>query len=82
MPVRLACITYERHIRVWRLRLDPDETGAGDKVGDLIGFSGNIHDPDDELKVTMHLAGWGVRPEPGGWRDVDGTWVVPVVRLS
>lgn len=37
MTVRLARITYERHIRVWRLRLDPDATGAADKVGDLIG---------------------------------------------
>lgn len=79
MTVRLARITYERHIRVWRLRLDPEATGAGDKVGDLIGFSGNIHGPDDELKVTMLLSAWGVRPESGGWRDEGGTWVVPVV---
>lgn len=82
MTVRLARLTYERHLRVWRLRLDPDATGAGGKVGDLVGFSGNIHHPDDELKVTMLLAAWGVRPEPGGWRDEDGTWVVPVVRLE
>lgn len=82
MTVRLARITYERHLRVWRLRLAPDATGAGDRVGDLIGFSGNIHHPDDELKVTMLLAGWGVRSEPGGWRDEAGTWVVPVVRLG
>lgn len=82
MPVRLARISYERHLHVWRLRLDPDATGSGDKVYDLIGFSGNIRDPDDELRVTMHLAGWGVRPEPAGWRDVDGTWVVPVVGIG
>jgi hypothetical protein len=82
MTVRLARITLERPFRVWRLRLDPDATGAGDKVGDLIGFSGNIHHPDDELKVTMLLAAWDVRPEPGGWRDEDGTWVVPVVLLG
>lgn len=82
MVVRLAHITLERPLRVWRLRLDPDATGDGDKAGDLIGFSGNIRDPDDELRVTMHLAGWGVHPEPGGWRDAAGTWVVPVVRLE
>lgn len=59
----------------------PDGTGACDKVGDPIGFSGNIHDPDDELKVTMLLSAWGARPEPGGRRDEGGTWVVPVVQL-
>ncbi|WP_412148503.1 hypothetical protein [Curtobacterium flaccumfaciens] len=48
------------------MRLDINATGSGDEVYDLIGFSGNIHNPDDELRVTMHLAGWGVRPEPGG----------------
>ncbi|PZE89096.1 hypothetical protein DEJ00_12310 [Curtobacterium sp. MCLR17_039] len=78
MTVRLARINYERHLRAWRLRLDPDATGDGDNAGDLIGFSGNIRDPDDELRVTMHLTGWGVRPEPDGWRDEDGTRVVPV----
>jgi hypothetical protein len=82
MTVRLARINYERHLRVWRLRLGLDATGDGDKVYDLIGFSGNIRAPDDELRVTMHLAGWGVRPEPVGWRDDDGTWVVPVVRFE
>ncbi|WP_420366048.1 hypothetical protein AAEP80_04095 [Curtobacterium sp. L3-7] len=82
MTVRLARLTYERHIGIWRLRLDPDETGAGDKAGDLIGFSGDIHDPDDELKVTMLLSAWGVHPEPGGWRDGGGTWVVPVVAVA
>lgn len=82
MTVRLARITYERHVRVWRLRLDPDATGDGDNAGDLIGFSGNVRDPDDELRVTMHLTGWGVSPEPGGWRDDNETWVVPVVGLS
>ncbi|WP_284760502.1 hypothetical protein [Curtobacterium sp. MEB011] len=40
MPVRLASITYERHIRIWRLRLEPDATGAGDKAGDLVRFGG------------------------------------------
>lgn len=82
MTVRLAHISYEAHHRVWRLRLDPDATGVGDRVGDLIGFSGNIRDPEDELKVTMLLSAWGVRPAPNGWRDEDGAWVVPVVRLE
>lgn len=82
MTDRLARITYERHIRVWRLRLDPDATGARGKVGDLIGFSGDIHHPNDELKVTMLLAAWGVEPELGGWRNEGGTWVVPVARLE
>jgi hypothetical protein len=82
MPVRLARITYERHARVWRLRLDPDANGTGDKVGDLVGFGRDPRQPNEELKVTMHLAGWGVRPEPSGWRDDDGMWVVPVVRLE
>lgn len=82
MTIRLAHISYEPHHRVWRLRLDPDATGAGDKAGDLVGFSGNVRHPDDELKVTMLLSGWGVRPVPGGWRDEDGAWVVPVVRLE
>lgn len=82
MTVRFARITFERHIRIWRLRLDPDATGAGDKVGDLVGFGGDPRRPDEELKVTMHLAGWRVRPVDGGWRNDDGTWVVPVVRLD
>ncbi|PYY34460.1 MULTISPECIES: hypothetical protein [unclassified Curtobacterium] len=82
MTVRIAHISYEPHHRVWRLRLDPDATGTGDKAGDLIGFSGNIHEPEDELKVTMLLSAWRVRPELGGWQDADGTWVVPVVRLE
>jgi len=29
MTVRLARINYERHLRAWRLRLDPDATGDG-----------------------------------------------------
>ncbi|QKS17890.1 hypothetical protein HUN59_18180 [Curtobacterium sp. Csp2] len=82
MTDRLARITFEHHHRVWRLRLDPDATGAGDKAGDLIGFGGDPRRPDDELKVTMLLSAWGVQPEPGGWRDDRGTWVVPVVRLE
>lgn len=59
MTVRLARINYERHLRAWRLRLDLDldATGSGDKVYDLIGFSGIIRDLDDELRVTMQLAG-------------------------
>ncbi|MET3452199.1 hypothetical protein [Curtobacterium sp. 1544] len=81
MPVRLARITYERHIRIWRLRLDPDAAGAGDKFGDLVGFGGDPRRPDEELKVTTHLAGWRVRPVDGGWRDEAGTWVVPVVAV-
>jgi hypothetical protein len=82
MTIHLSSITVERHLRVWRLRLDLDGTGAGDKAGDLLGFNGNVHQPDDELRVTMLLSGWGVCPAPGGWRDEDGTWVVPVVRLE
>lgn len=30
----------------------------------------------------MLLSAWGVRPAPGGWRDEDGTRVVPVVKLK
>lgn len=58
MTVRLARITYERHHRVWRLRHDADAIGAGDKVGDLVGFGGDPRRPEDEVKVAMHLAGW------------------------
>lgn len=68
MTVRLAYITYERYHRVWRLRLDPDAIGDGDKVGDLVGFGGDPRRPEDEVKVAMHLAGWSVRPLDGGWR--------------
>jgi len=82
MTVRLARITHEGHHRVWRLRVDPDATGDGDKAGDLIGFSGNVRDSDDELRVTMLLAASDVRPGPGGRRDEAGPWVVPVVRIE
>jgi hypothetical protein len=81
MSVRLAHIANEAH-RLWRLRLDPDATGTGDKAGDLISFSGDIHHPEDELKMTMLLSASGFRPVPGGWQDQDGTWLVPVVRLE
>jgi hypothetical protein len=46
MTVRLTRITFEHHVRIWRLRLDPDATGAGDKVGDLVGFGGDPRRPD------------------------------------
>ncbi len=74
MTVRLTRINYERHLRVWRLRLDPDATGDGDNAGDLIGLSGNIRDPDDELRVTMRLTGWVSARNP----TAGGTSVVPV----
>lgn len=66
MTVRFAHITYERQIHVWRLRF-PEASGSSDKIGDLIGFGGDARRPREELKVTMHLAGWGsVRSQAAG----------------
>ncbi|WP_281266477.1 hypothetical protein [Curtobacterium sp. 9128] len=72
-PHRDPCF---RHFR-------PDRTtsGVGDIAGDLVGCGEIIRDPDGELRAAVHLADRSVRPVPGGRRDEDGTWVVPVVQL-
>ena len=80
MSVRLAHLFFDRDKNVWKLRLDPDDSGNGDKLNELEEFGGDISNPQDLEKISLILSSWGVSTVPGGWQDAQGGWVVPVLR--
>ena len=77
---RLARFKFDDFAHVWRLRVDAGPGLEQDYVRDVEGFAGNLRNPADMEKIDMFLTALGVSPAEGGWQDIDGGWVTPIVK--
>ena len=80
MTVRLARLWFSKDASVWRLQLEGATTDDPGKLIEMPWFSGDIWNPDDLERVNAALASWGVKFDAAGWRDSEGTFVVPIVQ--